>query len=97
MIWKLACQAPQIHVLQDGCVSRSQIRSIVNTSNDARAAANSLQLDYFLLHSHVNFFTIPGTIKNHFNLAVDTFWIAQYNSGYVGFPEQLEWKCGKCW
>jgi hypothetical protein len=96
MIWQLACQAPQVHVLQSGRVSRSQICFIMNTCKEARAAATALQLDYFTLNSHVCSAKIPGTIKNYVNLAIDTLWIAQLRSGFVAFPEEFEWKCGKC-
>src|ERR1700689_5141574 len=101
MIWRIACRAPQIHILGWDMTSRSRINSILNTNREARSVVLELKLDYLLMSTEIHLHPprkVPGTVKIYINLNVDTFWLIDQTrtGGLSQFPEDMEWICGRC-
>jgi hypothetical protein len=101
MIWRIACRAPQIHILGWDMTSQSRINSILNTNREARAVVSELELDYILMSTEIRLpgpRKVPGTVKIYINLDVDTFWLIDQGvtGGLYRFPEDMEWICGRC-
>lgn len=101
MIWKYALTSiPQVHVLCDKMISRSNVNSVAQSCREAWHIAESLCLDYFLLPTCLPDPEVKlGKYRNFVNLAIDTFWLTRSEksiSQMTLIPSSIDACCGKC-
>jgi hypothetical protein len=79
--------------------SRSKINAIVNSCKEARAAAATLPLDWFVTRyvDHAEGMIITDTINDYANIDIDTIWLTKSECSLVEFPFCAQWECGQCY
>ncbi|KAK0110034.1 hypothetical protein ONS95_002694 [Cadophora gregata] len=90
MIWKEALMEPQILVLSETKISRSQVNFVMQTCREARDVGLSLRLPYFQVSPNGTW--LPEDPKFYFKLDADTLWLDEYSR----IPRFIQFFCGVC-
>jgi len=98
-IWQLACRVGQVHIVSDKSVSQSQVSAVINSCREAKEAADTVKLDYFLFSTCTHYpeaQVVQGTVRHYFNADLDTLWFVRKGEEVSTFTEDIQWVCGKC-